>query len=409
MNSTEHSHAHEIARPVEIAGPVEIERLHYLDNLRALAMIGGVFFHAMLAYSPALDQLWLTADREQSVVIDIIAWFSHLFRMPLFFVIAGFFVAYLVSKRGMRSMLFNRTKRVLVPFIIFLPLCLWAIVASLMSAVATVEHKSLVLQMVVQAMATPGTPPPPFSTMHLWFLYNLMFFCVLTWVFSYINWSRLSQLFSAIKPLPFIVIFPLLLIPGLLLVESPFPAPEQLLPQLWAFGFFGLFFALGYWIFRAQDFIDRFQPYLVILLIASLVLYAGYYILLPKEFTFPSTPIEFPQNIIMKLCEAYISVWMTLVCLVAGKRYVNSHNRTMRFFSDSSYWIYIVHLPVLFAVQYQLMDKDWGLLAKYSASVSITLLIGALSYLLLARWTPIGWLLNGRKRAVNKTETVANA
>ena len=79
----------------------------------------------------------------------------------------------------------------------------------------------------------------------------------------------------------------------------------------------------------------------------------------------------------------------------------------MRFFSDSSYWIYIIHLPVLFAVQYQLMDKDWGLLAKYSASVGITLLIGVVSYVLFIRWTPIGWMLNGRKRAVNKTEAVA--
>lgn len=403
MNSTEQLH------PNKIESRYENGRLHYLDNLRALAMIGGIFFHAMLAYSPALHKLWLTADREQSVVIDMVAWFSHLFRMPLFFVIAGFFVAYLVSKRGMRGMLFNRTKRVLLPFIIFLPLCLWAIVASLMSAVATVEHKSPFLQMVAQAMATPGTPPPPFSTMHLWFLYNLMFFCVLTWVFSYINWSRLYSLFSAIKPLPFMLLFPLLLVPGLLLVESPFPAPDKLLPQLWAFGFFGLFFALGYWIFSTQDFIDRFQPYVAILFIASLLLYAGYYFFMPKEFTFPSIPFEFPQNIIVKLCEAYISVWMTLVCLVAGKRYVNSHSRTMRFFSDSSYWIYIIHLPVLFAVQYQLMDKDWGLLAKYSASVGITLLIGVVSYVLFVRWTPIGWMLNGRKRAVNKTEAVAVA
>jgi glucan biosynthesis protein C len=386
--------------------PYEIERLHYLDNLRALAMIGGIFFHAMLAYSPALNKFWLTADRQQSVVIDIVGWFPHLFRMPLFFVIAGFFVAYLVSKRGMRGMIFNRAKRVLLPFIIFLPLCLWAIVASLMSAIATVEHKSPLMQMIVQSMATPGTPPP-FSTMHLWFLYNLMLFCVLTWVLSYINWSGLYNLFSAAKPLQFMLLFPLLLVPGLLLVESPFPAPDKILPQLWAFGFFGLFFTLGYWMFRTQDFIDRFQPYCISLFVVSLMLFAIYYAFTPKELTFPPTPLEFPQNIILKLCEAYISVWMTLVCLIAGKRYLNSHNRIMRFFSDSSYWIYIIHLPLLFAVQYQLMDKEWSLLAKYGASVGITLLISAVSYMLLVRWTPIGWMLNGRKRGVKNSEVVA--
>jgi peptidoglycan/LPS O-acetylase OafA/YrhL len=401
MNSTEPLY------PDKVESRYESGRLHYLDNLRALAMIGGIFFHAMLAYSPALNKLWLTADREQSVLIDIVGWFSHLFRMPLFFVIAGFFVAYLVSKRGMRNMMVNRAMRVLLPFIIFLPLCLWGIVAPLMSAVATVEHKSPLLQMIAQAMQTPGAPPPPFSTLHLWFLYNLMFFCILTWVLSYINWSRLFNVFSAIKPLGFAVFFPLLLVLGLLLVDSPFPAPDKLLPQLWAFGFFGIFFVLGYWMFRTENFLDRFQPYGAVLFLASIALYAVYYVVLPKEITFPAIPLELPQHILVKLCEAYISVWMTLVCLVAGKRYLNSHNRTMRFFADSSYWIYIIHLPVLFAVQYQLMDKDWGLLAKYSASVGVTLLICVASYVLFVRWTPIGWMLNGRKRAGNNTETVS--
>ncbi|MDF3013567.1 MAG: hypothetical protein K0Q78_1771, partial [Cellvibrio sp.] len=95
--------------------PYEMERLHYLDNLRALAMIGGVFFHAALAYSPILHNFWLTADTQQSGLVDIVGWFSHLFRMPLFFVIAGFFVALLVSKRGMGGMLANRAKRILLP------------------------------------------------------------------------------------------------------------------------------------------------------------------------------------------------------------------------------------------------------------------------------------------------------
>ena len=78
-------------------------------------------------------------------------------------------------------------------------------------------------------------------------------------------------------------------------------------------------------------------------------------------------------------------------------------DRLMRFFSDSSYWIYIIHLPLLFAVQYQLMDQDWSLLAKYTASVGITLAIGAVSYIALVRWTPIGWMLNGRKKTTHKT------
>lgn len=393
----------------ELLRPYEAERLHYLDNLRALAMIGGVFFHAALAYSPQLHNLWLTADNQQSQVIDIVSWFTHLFRMPIFFVIAGFFVAYLVSKRGMGGMLANRAKRILLPLVIFLPLCLWAVIASLMSAMASVENKSPVMQFIAHAMANPGTSPPPVITLHLWFLYNLVFFCILTWVFSYINWSRLFNIFNTIKPMHFILGFPLLLLPALLSISSPLPAPDQMLPQLWSFGFFGLFFALGYWIFRTEKFIERFQSFGLVLFVGSVVLYAIYYYCLPEQLAFPPVPVEYPLNGLLKLCEAYISVWMTVACLVAGKHYLNSHNRVMRFLSDSSYWIYIVHLPLLFAVQYQLMDKDWGLPAKYSASAGITLAICILSYLILVRWTPIGWMLNGRKKATTKTEAVPAA
>lgn len=393
----------------ELLRPYETERLHYLDNLRALAMIGGVFFHAALAYSPLLHNVWLTADNQQSEVVDVLSWFSHLFRMPVFFVIAGFFVAYLVGRRGMGGMVANRAKRILLPLVIFLPLCLWAVIASLMSAIATVENKSPVMQFVIQSMATPGTPPPPVTTMHLWFLYNLIFFCILTWVLSYINWSRIFTIFNTLKPLYFIIGFPLLLLPALLSISSPLPAPEQMLPQLWSFGFFGLFFVLGYWIFRAEQFIERFQPYVMALFIGSVVLYTVYYYSIPKQLVFPPAPVEYPLNALLKLCEAYISVWMTLACLVAGKRYLNSRNRVMRFLSDSSYWIYIIHLPLLFAVQYKLMDKDWSLLAKYSVSVGMTVLIGLVSYALLVRWTPIGWMLNGRKRTVNKIEAMSAA
>lgn len=402
MSSTESSLAYELTNANAVV------RFHYLDNLRALAMIGGVFFHAALAYSPLLHNLWLTADSQQSSVVDIVVWFSHLFRMPLFFLIAGFFVAYLVTKRGMKGMLLNRAKRILLPFVIFLPLCLWAIIASLMSAVATVENKSPVLQMVAHAIANPGSlPPPPFSSMHLWFLYSLILFCLLTWVLSYINWSRLSNLFASIKVGYVLVLFPLLLLPGLFLVTSPTPAPDQALPQFWSFGFFGLFFVLGYWMFGVDNFIARFQPYGVVLFIASIVVYAIYYTFLPKDISFPPKQPELYLRIILKLCEAYIAVWMTLVCLVAGKRYLNSHNRVMRFFSDSSYWIYIIHVPLLFIIQYQLLDMDWSLLAKYSVSVGVTLFIGMLSYVLFVRWTPIGWMLNGRKKVAQGIQPLA--
>src|SRR3546814_2774664 len=57
------------------------ERLHYMDHLRALAMLAGVFFHAALAYSPVMNGFFPTADRQTSVWVDAVVWGLHLVRM----------------------------------------------------------------------------------------------------------------------------------------------------------------------------------------------------------------------------------------------------------------------------------------------------------------------------------------
>src|SRR3546814_6330862 len=72
------------------------ERLHYMDHLRALAMLAGVFFHAALAYSPVMNGFFPTADRQTSVWVDAVVWGLHLVRMPLFFLVAGFFAAWVI-------------------------------------------------------------------------------------------------------------------------------------------------------------------------------------------------------------------------------------------------------------------------------------------------------------------------
>lgn len=99
---------------------------------------------------------------------------------------------------------------------------------------------------------------------------------------------------------------------------------------------------------------------------------------------------------LIALLEAYISVWMTVVCLIAGKSLLNRSNAVMRYLSDASYWTYIVHLPILFAIQYRLLDVElpWGV--KFVASVLATFALCLLCYHALVRMTLVGDLLGVR-------------
>lgn len=378
-------------------------RYHYMDNLRALAMMAGIFFHAALAYSPMLSNVWLTANPETSVAMDFVAWFSHLFRMPLFFLIAGFFSYYLIEKRGLGGFLKNRAVRILIPFVLFLPL-VWISFAAIFGwALETVENPSPLLQVIAYMATLPDAPPPPVSTTHLWFLYNLVQFYGVyallhrTGVMS----MRWTDVLTSPKFLVFVL--PLLIVPALASRYLPHPAPEQFTPQLWSFGFFGLFFLVGTQFFRRMQVIDELKPYAPWLLVTSVGLYVVLYGFFPAAptlqdamATMGSAPLSGTQLLIGAL-EAYIAVHMTLVCLVAGKALIDKASRVNRFIADSSYWVYIIHLPVLWVLQVFLLDTDWNVWLEFLLSSFGTLAIGALTYVLFIRWTPIGWLLNGRK------------
>jgi peptidoglycan/LPS O-acetylase OafA/YrhL len=71
--------------------------------------------------------------------------------------------------------------------------------------------------------------------------------------------------------------------------------------------------------------------------------------------------------------------------------------RWIRYLSDSSYWLYLVHMPVLLVFQIAVAETSWppALKALGVLAASLATLLG--SYHVLVRFTWIGAILNGRK------------
>lgn len=371
-------------------------RFHYMDNLRALAMLSGVVFHAALAYSVLAHPFVPTADSAQSVGVDVGIWFLHLFRMPLYFVVAGFFAAMLVAKRGLGGLFRNRLRRIALSFLIFWPLAHWALEYSTMQAVATVLHPSPLLALIRQYANAAGLPEQLPVTSHLWFLYYLMFFYVLVWSAKSFDLGRLGKIVRGLSPTWLLGVLPLLLVPALASVSAPNPAPESFLPQFWAFGYFGPFFAFGYLLFGHEAMIERLKPLAPWLLAAGLLLYVAFWYLVHQHAPSAQDP---NASVLIAVVEAYLSVWMTCVCLLAGRSLLDRSNAVLRYLSDASYWTYIAHLPVLFAIQYRLLDSNlpWGL--KFALAVLATFGLCLLSYHYFVRSTPLGDLLGTRAPA----------
>jgi glucan biosynthesis protein C len=215
------------------------ERLHYLDNIRALAMLLGVLLHAALAYSPMVSSVWLTADSVNSVFFDMVFVVIHTFRMPLFFLVSGYFALLLIEKRNVKGFLINRLKRILLPFIIFLPLALLVVFITIGWAIDSIDT----IVPILDYMATKTSNQPNIQTLHLWFLLNLFFFCLLLAIFMFSMPELVAKFFSGVTVKKVLILLPILMIPALLTLSSvPHSPPSKLFPQLWSFGFFWFIF-----------------------------------------------------------------------------------------------------------------------------------------------------------------------
>ena len=375
------------------------ERLHYLDNLRALAMLAGVLFHAALAYSPLAHPLFPTADRQSSALVDVLVWFPHLFRMPLFFLIAGFFTALLVQRRGLCGMFRNRLFRVMLPFLLFWPLVHLCLSASTLHAVDTAEHPSPLLVLIRQFQQQDGLPPMPPGTSHLWFLYYLMYFYVLVWaarVFGVDQWAaRMAQ----IRPALLLTLMPLAIALPLATVSAPHPAPESLLPQFWALGYFGAFFVLGYGLQGQIERMDAWRVHLPKLLAASIACYALWLSLVVTQVD--GDILHGTIQLLQAGLAAAISVWMTLSCLLVGRALLNRRSRWLGYLSQTSYWVYLVHLPILFAIQYRLMDAELHWTGKLAIAVVATFGLSLAGYeVFVRRFAPLARMLGSGRSLV---------
>src|SRR5688572_28704841 len=83
-------------------------------------MLLGLVLHSAASYTyTPLGAGWPVHDPPGSVIFSLLLVFIHLFRMPAFFLVAGFFAALLYYRDGPRAFARNRARRVALPLVLF--------------------------------------------------------------------------------------------------------------------------------------------------------------------------------------------------------------------------------------------------------------------------------------------------
>lgn len=111
-------------------------------------------------------------------------------------------------------------------------------------------------------------------------------------------------------------------------------------------------------------------------------------------------PYYYPIRTAYCFCYS-LTTWLLIFgCIGFSQHHFDRESKFWRYFSDSSYWFYLAHLPIQFQILLWLGDKPWHPIVKFSVYVVGTIAVLLPSYHFLVRPTWIGWLLNGRMASV---------
>ena len=380
-------------------------RYHGLDALRGMAMLLGIVLHAALPYMPNVEAFW-PADESSSHVINTIFQFIHIWRMPLFFILAGFFANLIISKKSWRSWWGNRFLRIALPIIVFFPV---------MSLTLPWIFKYGKTGDFIFFYSDVGQP------FHLWFLWQLMIFVISTAIFrlpyllgvgvlkalNRIGLGFIGNVFgeskSVLSSILFRSRFPIVFI--ILCSVINLPTQGELIVNPIASG---LYFVIGYSLYGNASLFTFLKAHWRRYFLAGLVAFTLYMILESKNLVTDIYSMDMKGAEYLKAISepfAIIIVSVKIICCVsfsyafiglAEKRF-GAYNPRLRFISDGAYWMYLIHLPIVTFITFFMFNFHMPIEIKFLIAIVMTSIICLGTYKYFVRSTPIGILLNGRR------------
>jgi ABC-type multidrug transport system ATPase subunit/peptidoglycan/LPS O-acetylase OafA/YrhL len=389
-------------------------RFYSLDAVRAFALLLGVAFHAGFSFLPGMPPgLWAIVDTSPSTPVSVVLFTSHIFRMSLFFFIAGFFARGLVQRRGVRGFWIDRGKRIAVPLIVG-----WIVVFPAIAAVWTWGlAKTFPNGLPPVAANLPPAPPAAFPLTHLWFLYYLLVIYAIAMVtraaiLAVDRDGRFRRVLDrTVRGLVYSGTAPLALglpLGGALYARPDWvmwfgiPTPDQsLIPQVASLVGYCTAMAFGWLTHRQADLLQvwgrQWHGYLACAVVATAVC-------LWMVGLAPNLAADSARRGVYAVVYV-LGIWSWIFAIIGlAVRYLSEERAITRYVADSSYWIYLVHLPVVVAFQVLLGHVAWHWTVKFPLILAASLAVLFASYHLLVRFTFIGAVLNGRRAARRRAQ-----
>jgi len=365
-------------------------RYHSIDFLRAAAMLLGIFYHVGISFFTHAER-WIVKDIAATPVVDTFLVYSHIFRMPLFFIIAGFFCALVIARKGKAALLKNRLKRIGLPLFIFGVLFIPAWMALIYYSYVYVEPTTEFVAKIMEG-ANANKPPSLLELPlgHLWFLYYLLIFYVAYVLIE----PLLSKIFKKLNLYQGLAIFAFLT--GLGLMLSPSLALEifaNFKLQSWAVALYGLSFVSGAFLYYKRDSFKLLEERISVNILLGFVVLAPFFV----WYILSGTKLEGIQLLLVNIIYAVAIFTMCFGLIGLTNKMISATNKTVRYLSDASYWLYIMHMPIIVYLQIRWYDWEINGALKYLLILAMVMIPLLLIYQFMIRYSFIGTMLNGKK------------
>lgn len=357
-----------------------MRRIPYLDNIRNFANALRMGIHAGVPYMVTISDMWPVNDKG-NWTFDFIIFEAHLFVMELFFLVAGFMFAMQFSQKKRSDFIKNRMRRIVIPFllglIIFVPFIL-----SLFGLSKYPSYQWMNADIILQSFKDGIHLGMQnfFPTGHLWFLYYLILFYVLTIIIG----TKYYAVLSKISLISFIVLGCFVSFVSMFFTEKwIIENPLTLIPESTSFFHF-LFFFIGGQLLYMNTKTTRIEAYAGSILISGLAigLLAAYCQLYYEN---PQHPFYAEIKYLARASYAISSYLLTYSCWFFIKKYFSKTTPQTQYFANASYWIYLVNMPIAMLFHLLILPLNIPIFIKFILVLSIAAFLSITSYMLVKK------------------------
>ena len=358
-------------------------RFHNLDFLRSFAMMMGLVIHAPILFT--MPDVARDFQIENIPALESWGWlvmgFISNWRMPLFFLLSGFFAVLVIEKKGNAYFIKDRIIRIGITCLLF-------------SAFYDILDGSI-----------------DFTTAHLWFLYELLIF-VLFFSLLYKLQVFKNLVYQTCSPKIFSIICLWLMatVPLAHILNNSFN-PYALMPSETFFSlkpgnlvYYFSYFLLGVLLYSNQKIFSKLSENKIIMLLGILSVLAYFAQLYAGNLLYSEVE-DFRKIIGMKfdtfdlLLNAFTRGANTILwCLFfigLASKFIQSGSATLRWFVELSYPIYIVHVIPLPIISAGLYEAGLSQISNFLLTIVIGFIVCIFLYYIFIKFTPVNWLLNG--------------